>query len=291
MIDYIEEREFAEENGGPFEGEWVRDLGEAVEKYNESGDNVSCMRVLFEIMEGLLHGESVPVPAKFSGDEDDPVAVMTVEMSDMNFLLVQPVLNADYETYASMKLARVMYNVLNHDDRYDGIAFGGREDSGFILPVALIASMLALYCIDPRKKTDDYEEPEPEEEPFEGTAFNITAMRPMSEASFAALAQAILGLMDRTGEHVCVEFRNVLDDGLIFMQAYTKGEKMHVELAFDMSDFDWEHPLILANDEMNREQAVEFFKKICAESILTDDMKIVQNSFRNITEDVFGEEG
>lgn len=291
MIEYIDPRKV--EVGGPFDGEWVKALGKAVEKYDEAGDSVSCMRVMFEIMEGLIFNESVPVPAKFSGDEENPVVTMTVGQEEARFMLAQPVLNAEYDTYASMKLVKLMFTVLNHDDKYDGIVFGGRENSGFILPTALIASMLALYCKNPKAETAEEEEEDDEDESEipEGTAYVITAPRPMSAEQFEGAAGAMAQLRDMPSEHVGIEFRNAGDDGLLFIQAYAKEDRMHVELGFDMSEFDWKHPLILANDEMSREEAVEFIRAICVDGVSPDDMEIVETSFHDITRSVFGEEG
>ena len=290
MTDNIEMREFEEENEGPFNSEWVRELGSAVKDYLADDDSMATMRVINVIMAGLIDDETVPVPATFETDDGSDFGIATVSTGDCRFLLAQPVKHPDYELYAAMKLSRLMLRAYKSED-VDGIIFGSEISAGFILPKPLIVTMLALYCTDPDEPEQEDEEAETEkaeEKIPEGTAFSFTAVRPMSEEQYESVADAILGLKDRACEHVLVEFRNTLDDELLFMQAYAKGEKMHVELGIDMSDCDWEHPLILANDEMDKKEAAEFFGAICAGGLQLDD-DVDTDSFRDITGEVFGE--
>ena len=69
------------------------------------------------------------------------------------------------------------------------------------------------------------------------------------------------------------------DDNMLFIQAARAGEELHVELAFDMSDFQWEHPLILGND-MPLGEALELLRQLCVEGESPDDIDAVQNGFR-----------
>lgn len=291
MTDNIEMREFEEENEGPFNSEWVRELGSAVRDYVADDDSFATMRVINVIMAGLIDDETVPVLATLEPDDGSDFGITTVSTGGCRFLLARAVKVPDYdEMYATMKLSRLMLRAYERED-IGGIAFSSQVNDGFILPKPLIVTMLALYCTDPDESEQEDEEAETEkaeEKIPEGTAFSFTAVRPMSEEQFESVADAILGLKDRACEHVLVEFRNTLDDELLFMQAFAKGEKMHVELGIDMSDFGWEHPLILANDEMDKREAVEFFGAICVGGLQLDD-DVDTDSFRDITAEVFGE--
>ena len=68
---------------------------------------------------------------------------------------------------------------------------------------------------------------------------------------------------------------------MLFIQAVRCGDKCHVELAFDMSDLEWEHPLILGH-EMPLGEALDLLRRLCVDSESPDDIDIIQNEFRHM---------
>ena len=71
------------------------------------------------------------------------------------------------------------------------------------------------------------------------------------------------------------------DEEMMFLQAVRSGDELHVELGFDMSDFEWDHPLILGH-EMEPSEALELLRRILVEKTPVDEIDVVQNSFRNM---------
>ena len=67
------------------------------------------------------------------------------------------------------------------------------------------------------------------------------------------------------------------------------GEKYYMELVYSMEDFDWEHPLHLANDNLTEEEVEAVLIAIL--DAQTDDIDIITHGFRDITYLVYPEEG
>ncbi len=71
------------------------------------------------------------------------------------------------------------------------------------------------------------------------------------------------------------------DQDMLFIQAVRCGDEWHVELAFDMSDFDWEYPLILGHD-MPLDTALKLLRQLCVDGASPDDIDLIQNEFRDM---------
>ncbi len=55
----------------------------------------------------------------------------------------------------------------------------------------------------------------------------------------------------------------------------------YMELAYRMDDFGWEHPLILANDQLSMDEAFEVLCSILVEQ--TDNIPLIFNHFQDVT--------
>ena len=63
---------------------------------------------------------------------------------------------------------------------------------------------------------------------------------------------------------------------------------IYMELSYDMDDFGWSHPLILANDHLSREEAEEVLVSILREC--TDQIEIINSGFGEISSTLFPED-
>ena len=80
------------------------------------------------------------------------------------------------------------------------------------------------------------------------------------------------------------------DQDMMFIQAVRCGDEWHVELAFDMSDFDWDHPLVLGG-ELSTEEAIVVLRRILVDGESTERIDEVCNGFRDISESAQKETG
>ncbi len=87
-------------------------------------------------------------------------------------------------------------------------------------------------------------------------------------------------LAEDEDDYVIVDLIEDKDD-LRFIQTIRHGELWYVELAYDMSDFGKEYPLILGA-EMTVDEAADLFKRICRYGTSPDDIRMVQERFRDI---------
>ena len=71
--------------------------------------------------------------------------------------------------------------------------------------------------------------------------------------------------------------------------SYADG-KYSMRLSFPMDDFGWKHPLILGKDGMNYNEVKEILTEICVNQTSTMEIPAIENSFRDITAEVFENE-
>ena len=77
-------------------------------------------------------------------------------------------------------------------------------------------------------------------------------------------------------------------DEILFIQTIRSGNHLHVEIAFDMSDFDWKHPLLLGAD-VSEDDAIELLRQLLVEGESTENIPLIMNDFRQMN--VFDDEG
>lgn len=128
------------------------------------------------------------------------------------------------------------------------------------------------------------------DEQYERAMFwEITANRPMTNRDFENVEEAIHGLSENVEDsYLLLEFNDFIeDDEILFMQTKKFGMGYHIEIAYDMSDYGWDHPLILAADDVSEEMTVELFGRIGLEGEPSGDIHFVNNNFKDVG---FGEE-
>ena len=65
----------------------------------------------------------------------------------------------------------------------------------------------------------------------------------------------------------------------------SSADKIYMELEYPMNEWDWDHPLLLADSELMEDEAASVITSIFSEC--TDDNPIVFNCFRDITSYVY----
>ena len=63
---------------------------------------------------------------------------------------------------------------------------------------------------------------------------------------------------------------------------------IYMELSYQMDDFDWKHPLVLAHDHLTEEEAFTVLIGILEER--TDNISIIMNEFRDVTSLIYPDE-
>ncbi len=112
---------------------------------------------------------------------------------------------------------------------------------------------------------------------------------PVNEKQYESALLLLLRLEDR--RDLNVRFRlndeeqkdNVPQE--ILVAAAENGTYM--ELSYSMEEWDWDHPLLLANDHLTSEEAASVLYSLLVEC--TDDNEIIFNHFREISSQVYPE--
>ena len=62
----------------------------------------------------------------------------------------------------------------------------------------------------------------------------------------------------------------------------------YLGLSFPMEEFDWDHPLVLAAENLSREQVEEVLRGICGERKSTEEIPIVMEELKDVTNLIYG---
>ena len=79
------------------------------------------------------------------------------------------------------------------------------------------------------------------------------------------------------------------DDPQEINVSYQDG-KYSMRLSLPMDDYGWKHPLILGKDGMSCSEVKEILTEICVKQTSTMEITAIEDSFRDITTEVFGDE-
>lgn len=127
-------------------------------------------------------------------------------------------------------------------------------------------------------KSDETREPE-EKLDSADTEYKMSIKRPISEELFQSIADRIRNFRNDPADFLVLDLQD--DPDMLFMQTVRCGDQWHVELAFDMDEFKWDHPLILGN-ELNLSDTYNLLQELLVEGKSTDDIPLIQTSFRHI---------
>lgn len=65
-------------------------------------------------------------------------------------------------------------------------------------------------------------------------------------------------------------------------------EGFYMELNYSRDDWEWNHPLLLANDHLTKDEAISVLSSIFYDC--TDDLEIISNGFGEISSNIYTEE-
>ena len=273
-------KEIENENKDPLEHPWAKDLDAAVEDFNKTKKTGAYERILSLILNGLEYFVPAVVPAE-PGDGDRKIQVQLVKSGDRSYgvLLTKP--EKEFEYLAT----RTFVNVLTElrERNVSGLVINPFEEniviSRYFTDSALDVFFAGIQYEREHPKSDDQQKDDAEE-----LSHVVERSRPMAEDEFEEIEDILRNLVhEATESFLVVDFKNYVgDDAVLFMQAKKWGEGYHVEIGFDMSDFDWDHPLILGADDISFEDTVDLFRRIGMNGEETGDIDLITNQFKKM---------
>ena len=262
--------------------DFVEKLDMKIAAYNTSPCQELLCDILELVFEGIDKNYAVSCPVEMNSDDltCEPLFCKGKDGKERLVIFTQED-GTRHPTVAALKLQGLMYALATLDD-CEGIVFNPYEDHTLFVPKELILNAFnAAWSIAFNEK-EQKEEPKPADDnaiPLTGNR-SIACERPMDCSLFEVLEDRIRNLTDDPDDFITVELEKNKDD-LLYVQTKRHDKLWYVELVFDMSDFDWEYPLILGA-ELELEEAVELFKLLLVHGVSPDDLKIVQDRFRDI---------
>jgi hypothetical protein len=262
--------------------DYVEKLDKLISDYHDSPDQELLYSILELVFNGIAENYAVSCPVKMNTDNltCEPLVASGKDGKDYLVIFTQEN-NIGDPTVAALKLQGLMYFVASNDD-CKGIIFNPYGDHRLLIPKELfINAFTAAWSIAFNEKEQN-KEPKPADDnaiPLTGSR-RIACERPMDCSLFEVLEDRIRNLTDDPDDFITVVLEKNKDD-LLYVQTKRHDEFWYVELVFDMSDFDWEYPLILGT-ELELEEAVELFKLLLVHRVSPDDLRVVQDRFRDI---------
>lgn len=270
------------ENGDkdPLEHPWAKDLDAAVEEFSKTKKTGAYERILSLILNGLEYFVPAVVPAE-PGDENRKIQIKLVNSGDKSYgvLLTKP--EKEFEYLATRAFVNVLTELRERD--VSGLVINPYEEniviSRYFTDSALDVFIAGIKYEKEKSGGDDQEEDE-----SRGSSHVVERSRPMTEDEFAEVEDILSNLVhEEVDSFLVVDFKNYVgDDKVLFMQAKKWGEGYHVEIGFDMADFDWDHPLILGADDISLEDTVDLFRRIGLNGEETGDIDLITNQFKNM---------
>lgn len=267
---------------------FLQDLNDAVERYHEHPGDWSLSWILAMLLYGASTKIHVSMPADLDVDDDGEPNItpkVLTDKSDNSFLVIQTRPDEKMNVTATFPISGII-RVLNKDDELSGLVINPFSEN-IQIPSVFFSGAAMFYnrgwedALETEKeKRNSKEQPE-----ADGLSAAIECSLPMTQAQFFGIERLLYSLRRRPHDRLTLNFRDPdSEDGLLFMRAERNKEGYyHVEIAFDMSEFDWDHPLILGHDGMHVSDAIELFHEIGVNCTSVDDIDIVQNEFRDIS--------
>ena len=112
---------------------------------------------------------------------------------------------------------------------------------------------------------------------------SMKVARPMDAGEFDELAERIRSFERNTDGFLRMELLHDEDmSGIRVFRTETEGER-HIDLVYDMSDFDWDHPLALGG-ELPTEEAIGVLRRILVDGESAERIDAVCSGFRDISD-------
>ena len=264
-----------------------QELNDAVERYHERPGDWPLGLVLALLLYGAATELHVSMPANLKTDDDGKPHItpnVFTDKNDNSFLAVQTRPDEKIDVTGTFPI-RTVIRVLNKDDSLSGLVINPYCEN-ILIPSVFFSGAATLYD----RGWDDALEAEkekqkPEERPeADGLYATVECSPPMTQVQFNGINNFLYSLRRKPHDRLTLNFRNPdSEDGVLFMRAERNEDGLyHVEIGLDMSEFDWDHPLILEHHGMHVSDAIELFHEIGVNCTPADDIDVVQNEFREI---------
>ena len=260
------------------EEKWRKELGKLV-RDNFCMDGSGYMRdvIIGHLLKGLRFDYSLPVNCRQDKNNPDKFSYSVYTKLDKETYM-GVFTNDDYceDAAGYIRLRSILCDVYEND--FDGIVIDpGQGDfkvsCGVLYPLMELIQNLIVG-------EEEFEVPEEPEEKY--MTCDMTAPRPMDETVFNSLCDA-LNVMPADGSvYFKLNFKNYVGgDKIEYIKTCRNGETYYVEIAYDMADFNWDEPLILAGDSVPRDVFEEIFEVICSGG-RSEDISYISNHFKKI---------
>ena len=247
-------------------------LNDAITAFKVAPCEDTFSDLLCLLYDGIEENESIPIPAEMDWDK------MTIRPSfrpreDGNKALVALTVpdGERYPQFADVRL-RAVVRIMLGTENCSGILLDPDENTQLFLRkdlfVCAIGAGLGML-----------EDNEDQQDESDDTTRKMQIRRPVDEETFSWIKETICRFRDDPDDFLVLELTD--DKDMLFIQAVRCGNECHVELAFDMSDFDWEYPLILGH-EMPLDDALKLLRQLCVDGASPDDIALIQNKFRDM---------
>ena len=116
---------------------------------------------------------------------------------------------------------------------------------------------------------------------------NMRIRRPIGETVFAKIEERIMTLTEDPDDFLVVDLDED-KDSVLFIQAVRCGDGCHVEVAFDMDDFGWKYPLVLAAN-LDEKRTARLLRELLVDVSGTEENELVLNCFKQVPAERYGE--
>ncbi len=260
---------------------YVEELDKAICEYCDSPGPDRFLKVLWWLFEGIDKNCSLPCPAEMDLEKLNAKPMFLRKESDKEHLVLLTSLDGEkYPTIADIRLRAIMRLILSVED-CEGIIFNPSGEHSLFVPKQFLATALSAGYNIAIEEIENGQKTKKQKTEFRFSDDNsIKIRRPVEWTAFEVIEDRIRNLTEDEDDYVIVDLIEDKDD-LRFIQTIRHGELWYVELAYDMSDFGKDYPLILGA-EMSLEEAIELFNLICLHGVSPDDISMVQERFRDI---------
>ncbi len=247
-------------------------LNDAISAYKTDPGEDTFSDLLCLLYDGIEENESIPIPAEMDWDKMMIQASFQPREDGREALIALTVPDGErYPQFADVRL-RAIVRIMAGTENCLGILLDPEEDTQLFLRkdlfVCAIGAGLGML-----------EEFEDQQDESDDTIRQMQIRRPVDEEAFSQIEDRIRGFKEDPDDFLILDL--IDDQDMMFIQAVRCGDEWHVELAFDMSDFDWEYPLILGHD-MPLDDALKLLRQLCVDGASPDDIALIQNKFRDM---------
>ena len=275
-----EERENG--NKDPLEHPWTKDLDAAVEEFNTTKKTGAYERILSLILNGLEYFVPAVIPAE-QGDDGGTMQIQLVRSGDKSYGVILTKPEKEFDNLVTRNFATVLTELRERD--ISGLVINPYEEN-IVISRYFTDSALDVFFAGIKYEREQLENNDQEDDESADLSHTVERSRPMTEEEFAEIEDILANLKHgEVDSFLVVDFKNYVgDDMVLFMQAKKWDEGYHVEIAFDMKDFDWDHPLILGADNVSFEDTVDLFRRIGLNGEETGDIDLITNQFKDMSD-------